>query len=101
VKKPEIYPWFPAPYDERIVGAIKAVARGDATASQQRLFLDYLIRVVCKTDDLSFRPEDAGGERATCFAEGKRFVGQQIIKLVNISMEVVKRNESGNREQPS
>lgn len=74
----------PAKYDERIMHAVKNLARGEANESQQRCVLDWIINEVAKTYDVSFRPE---GDRDTCFAEGRRFVGLQIVKLINMEPE--------------
>jgi len=77
-------PWFPPDYDEDVIGAVRAFSMGIATISQQKLVWAYLM-YVCKSSDefadLSFRP-GPDGEKASTFAEGKRFVGMQIRKLL-------------------
>lgn len=79
---PKKEPWIPADYDDRVVYAVRAFAAGRANDGQQGLLWDW-IQYVAGADDMSFRPESAGGERATAFAEGKRFVGQQIRKMLH------------------
>ena len=79
-------PWKPAPYDEADSYAIKALATGTANEGQQRLALDWIINTLCGTYDLSFRP-GAEGDRETVFAEGKRFVGMQLVKQINIVLK--------------
>lgn len=64
------------------VAAIKALAEGKASAVQQKLALDWIISELCRTYDVSFRPDDAGGDRDTAFAEGRRFVGLQIRRVI-------------------
>lgn len=64
------------------VFALQAMAKGHANEGQQKIALDYLINEVCRTYDVSFRPDDKGGERETAFAEGRRFVGMQIEKII-------------------
>lgn len=36
---------------------------------------------------MSFRPDEMGGDRATCFAEGKRMVGSQMVKYANVNLQ--------------
>jgi hypothetical protein len=81
---PKKEPWFPPDYDEQVIYAIRAISYGEATAYQQGLFWRYLMYVCGSSEefaDLSFRPGQEG-ERATTFAEGKRFVGLQLRKLL-------------------
>lgn len=61
--------------------AIKALEAGNANEGQQKLALNWVINVLCGTYDQSFHPD---GDRATTFAEGKRWVGNQIVKEVKI-----------------
>lgn len=81
-KKPASYPWHPAIYDEAITGAIKSLNAGTANAGQQQRALKWIIEVLCGTYDLSYRPES---DRDTAFAEGKRFVGSQLIKQLKLT----------------
>lgn len=74
----------PAKYDEAVIHAAKHVAMGSANENQQRLFMDWLIKEAAHTYDLSYRPNDIG---ATSFAEGRRFVGLQIVKLLNMELK--------------
>lgn len=78
----------PPPYDLKHAGAIQALARGDATEHQQRLALDWIVNAAAATYDLSFSPQDA---RLTDFAEGRRFVGLQIVKMTKLPIEAMKR----------
>lgn len=73
--------WTPCPYSEKEVRQIQALARGDATADQQRDALKFIVEVVAGTYDMSFRPES---ERDTCFAEGRRYCGLTLVKLLKI-----------------
>jgi hypothetical protein len=76
-------PWQPAPYDDSDIAAVKALVTGTASAPQQQRALDWIIRTACATYDLSFRPGESG-ERETAFAEGKRWVGLQVVKMMKI-----------------
>jgi hypothetical protein len=67
--------------DGRVVYAVRALYDGKATDSQQRLVWEWLMFVTGQ-DDISFRP-GLDGQRETDFAEGKRFVGQQLRKMLD------------------
>lgn len=77
----ETRPWFPAPYEDADTYALKAVAKGEATDVQQRRAMNWIINTLCGTYDLSYRPDS---DRDTVFAEGKRHVGMQIVKHINL-----------------
>jgi hypothetical protein len=66
-----------------ITGAIKLLHAGTASASQQQAALKWIIEGLCGTYDMSYRPES---DRDTAFAEGKRHVGNQIIRQINLVM---------------
>ena len=93
-KKPEgpPPPWLPFDWSVNVPGvaAIKAIDRGDATPEQQRLALTTIIEGLCGYYDLSYRP-GAEGERETAFAEGKRFVGAQLVKLTKLDVNRIKK----------
>jgi hypothetical protein len=83
--------WLPRPephkppyHDDEIVLAIRAWSMGTATPEQQKLSWRYLMYVAKASDefqDLSYRPGDKG-TLATAFAEGSKFVGLMIRKLL-------------------
>lgn len=83
-------PWHPVLYRDADVAALKALAAGTATDVQQKRALDWIINSA-GTYDLSFR---ADSERVTSFAEGKRFVGLQIVKMINLPVQLLKRKEN-------
>lgn len=64
------------------VAAIKAVGKGEARPEQQIAALNFIIEAMAGTYDLSFRPDDRGGDRDTAFAEGRRFVGLQLRRVI-------------------
>jgi len=77
-------PWEPPDYDDDVIYAVRALAAGIASDHQQKLAWTYLMHITKASDEfqsLSFRPGAADGERATAFAEGKRFVGMMLRKL--------------------
>ncbi len=77
-------PWKTPPYDPRHAYAIQALAKGVANAPQQQLALQFIVKELCETDRLTFWPPEHGhdGMRATDFAEGKRWVGLEIRRLL-------------------
>lgn len=78
-------PWKPAPYEDADVAAFKALASGVANDGQQKRALAWLIHQAARTYDVSYRPES---DRDTAFAEGSRWVGLQVVKLINMPASV-------------
>jgi hypothetical protein len=81
-KPPE--PWISFEADAADAAAIQALAHGVANEGQQKLALALIINKLCGTYDLSFRPGGLAGVRAADFAEGKRHVGNQIVRLTKL-----------------
>jgi hypothetical protein len=71
-------PWHPVKLSKSEARAIQALYEGNASEPQQRKALELFITRFGAADDLEFRPDEFGGERASCFASGRRFVGQQM-----------------------
>lgn len=69
--------------------AIRAVAQGDASPDQQKRAIEAIIGRIACTDDMSFRAEDHGGMFETAFAEGKRYVGLQIRKMIHTPLHIL------------
>jgi hypothetical protein len=82
---PKKEPWLPHDYDDNIVMAIRALVSGTANSGQQIQVWEYINYICGSSDkymDLSFRP-GVEGQIATTFAEGKKFVGLQLRKLLH------------------
>lgn len=79
-------PYLRCEWDLPSASATQALAAGTATEQQQKDFLAWLVNQACATYDVSFQPEGEGGDRATAFAEGRRFVGLQVIKLSKLAL---------------
>lgn len=62
--------------------ALKQVAAGKGDENHQKRVIDLIVTKLAETYGLSYRPDNAGGERDTAFAEGKRFVGLQVVRLL-------------------
>lgn len=73
----------PAPYDKNIVLAVRALREGKANEGQQIAAMQWIELVVCNVEGMSFHEDGDGGERASAFHEGRRFVGNQIRKMSN------------------
>jgi hypothetical protein len=80
-RKTIIAPWEPLEIDEYDIRSIKAVAAGTASDTQQQHAFKVIVNKFCGTYDQSFRP-GVDGQRATDFAEGKRFVGNRIVHTI-------------------
>ena len=77
-------PWLPAAYDKYDVAALQALATGTANEHQQQRALKWIVETACGTYDLPWQPGGPDGARATDFANGKRFVGLQVVKLTRL-----------------
>lgn len=77
------------PYELADAYAIQALARGDASEDMQRRALDWIVNKACATYDVSFQPD---GDRETAFAEGRRFIGLQIVKMMKLDTGKLKDN---------
>jgi hypothetical protein len=83
-------PYLPADYEPADVGAIQALHRGDASPEQARRALRFIIENLAGTYDLSYRPDS---DRDTAFAEGKRYVGLQLVKMTHLRLKPAKDSE--------
>jgi hypothetical protein len=70
--------------------AIQALHRGDADADQQKRALKFIIEDICKTYDMSYRPDNPND---TTFAEGKRYVGNEIIRMIKMNLSALRRKD--------
>lgn len=86
-KGPKAEPWKPVDWDLADAGALQALARGDASSHAQQRALKFIVESLCATYDMSYRPS---GDRDTCFAEGKRYVGLQVVKLLALNLSKFK-----------
>ena len=74
-------PHEPPEYDNSIVASLRAVARGIADETQQKKAWDWIVYQLAAYNDLSYWPGGDDG-RATAFKEGRRFVGAQMLKML-------------------
>ena len=87
-KPPPGAAWAPPPYELADIGAIQALAKGEANEAQQVRALKWIVETACGTYDLSFRPDS---ERDTAFAEGRRFVGLTIVKATMMNTQLLRK----------
>lgn len=102
-KPPPGAAWAPPHYDEHDVRAIQALAKGEANPGQQARALKWIVEVCSNAYDMSYRPGGEDGRRDSDFAEGRRFVGNQIVKLTKLNPNLARdSNERHSRptEQP-
>lgn len=76
-------PFHPPKYDKQVVIAFQMVHEGKGSPGQQQMVIDYVINEICRTYDMSYFPDN---QRDTDFAEGKRFVGNEVIKLLKLKV---------------
>ena len=67
--------------DKEDIIALKAVHDGEANAHQQRLALYVITNIFSRAQDALYIP---GSFDQTAFLNGRAFVGQQILKHINI-----------------
>ena len=77
-------PVRPVDYTDSHCLAYRALSRGEATPDQQIRAFKHLVEVIAGYYDISYRSDKDGGDRATAFAEGRRFVGAQVVKLTKL-----------------
>ena len=105
-KKPKLpgdSEFHPAAADipDPVIASVKAWSRGEATEGQQIMALNYIIEDLCAVYDLSYRPDRPN---ATAFMEGRRFVGLQIRKTIQLKLarkDDARRSNRSDTEQPS
>lgn len=90
IKPPE--PYLPYKWADNLpfVYALKAMNQGKASETQQKMILAELMTLTGYYD-LSYRPDS---DRDTAFAEGKRFIGAQLVKLINLSPDVIEESKT-------
>lgn len=79
-----VHAWDFPKIDLNTAISIKALAEGTAIAAQQKAALDWIIRHASDFYGLSFRPGGLEGDRETCLAEGRRFVGNAVTYVLNM-----------------
>jgi hypothetical protein len=93
VKPKTLLPWQLPPIEDADIFAVQAFARGAAGEAEQ-LRAWAVIRRIAGADRMSFWPGGEDGRRATDFAEGKRWLADQMRRLSRLKpAEVSSRGE--------
>ncbi len=77
--------WHPPLYETADHRAIQAIAQGNASETEQKRGLDWIINSAAATYDEPFRP---GEVDATNYILGRRSVGLAIVKMVNLKVGI-------------
>lgn len=72
-------------YTDQVIGALQALERGDASADQQKRALKWIVEEAGRKDSDCFFDDGEGGDRASAFMSGRRFVALEILKLVYLT----------------
>jgi hypothetical protein len=94
---PHKEPWKPPRWEVADAAAIQAVALGRASQDQQRRAMTFIIHNLCGTYDVSYRP---GSSEDTIFAEGKRFVGLECVKFINLNLSKLRNKPAEEGQDP-
>lgn len=78
-------PYLPPVVSQEQAFAIKALFAGQANEAEQGMAMRFIACVLCEVDGITFRDD----ERHHCFAEGKRFVGHQILRIGQMTPEQI------------
>lgn len=76
----------PAPLE--VVGAFKALHRGEAAPHQQQIALEWLVREACGKAHFPYHGEQT---HDTAFALGRQFVGDLVVGLFNANLSSLRR----------
>lgn len=71
--------------------AIRALYQGVASEHQQRLALKVIVNKISRARDVLYVP---GSTDATAFLNGRAFVGQQLLKYLNLPVGKMKEVEN-------
>jgi hypothetical protein len=88
-------PWEPVAFVAADIAAMQALEKGTATPEQQKRALAWIIEKAAGVYEQSFWP-GAEGARNTDFAEGRRFVGNSVIKLTRLNVTHFLKKEAKN-----
>jgi hypothetical protein len=80
-------PYAPVPWTDADALSIKALRNGEASPAQQIRAIEWIIGKAAGKDEFHYYPS----ERDTIFALGRAFVGQQIVKMIHLDMQKLKR----------
>lgn len=97
LKKKSTDPWAPQYVLETHEGrvqwaqdckAFQLLQAGECPPHLQQRALEFLVYVLCGTENLEFRPDDPDG-RKSAFASGMRHVGQQVKFMLKVNTKAL------------
>lgn len=77
----------PPPVPLAVAAAVKALHAGEASAHQQQIALQWIVREACGKAHFPYQPSD----RDTVFALGRLFVADLIVGLFNADLSSLRR----------
>lgn len=77
-----VEPWKPATYTKADVAALQSLEKGVAGPHEQQRALKFIVEEL----GMTYQHTHFEGDRDTCFANGRRFVGLQIVKLLRLKV---------------
>lgn len=90
----KLEPWAAPDYDLRDAAALQALYYGRATEDQQREAFAYIVQKLCGVGEPSFRPPEIDPRGLSmAFAEGKRFVGLQLLKFAQLNLALLREKD--------
>ena len=82
--------FFPNAFTPDDVFALQALARGEASAHQQKRALRYIVTTVARSYETDFDP----GPTTQAFMVGRHWVGNQVLKLLNLNPKPLRRDQA-------
>jgi hypothetical protein len=82
-------PYTPVKYVAADASAIQQLERGEASPEMQKRALKWIVNNVAETYGQSYRQNT----HDTAFAEGKRFVGNTIVKMLKLEPSKLRSKE--------
>ena len=91
--RPEYRPWHPPLWDLADASALQSLEAGTADQDAQRRALKWIVEQGAGYYQMSFQPGGEEGRRDSDFAEGRRFVGAQVVKLLRLNLSKLRRKQ--------
>jgi len=86
--------WHPPSYEMEDIRAVQAVATGNASASEQKRALDWIVNTAAQTYEEPFVPDQ---DDVRSYVLGRRSVGLAIVKLIRLKPELFRAEGESDR----
>lgn len=83
--------WHPPEWELADASALQALQAGTANKDQQVRALKWVVENAAGCYQMSFQAGGEEGRRDTDFAEGRRFVGTQVVKMLKLNLSKFRR----------